>query len=161
MQMITAKGDTFSLANENAIKHVSIGEDVFYYDAENGYLEMIADYAPVKLAVQRVITVIRSERTGAYGQSSGVSSIRTISTYSGSNSQVFKLQSPGDLVLSKEISYFVIDQNNRFHVANRPNILKIFAKDRSSIEKYIKANRINFNKEEDLKKLLQYCAELS
>jgi hypothetical protein len=161
MQMITQKGDTLSLANEIAIKQVTVGDNFFYYDVENGYVEMLDEYAPVKLTVQRVIKVIRSERTGGYGQSSGVSAIRNFNSLTATNSQIFKLQSPGDLVLADNVSYFMIDQNSRFHLATKSNILRLFSEHKKTIDKYIKENRININKEEDLKKLLEFCTKLA
>jgi hypothetical protein len=161
MQMITPKGDTLSLANEIAIKQVNVGDNFFYYDIEHGYVELLADYAPEKLAVRRIMKVIRSEKTGGYGQSSGVSSIRNISMIPGSNSQVFKLQTPGDLVLATDVSYYIIDQNSRFHLVTKSNIIRLFSGHKKVIDKFMKDNRIHVNKEEDLKKLLQFCTQLT
>lgn len=160
MQFLDRKGDTLSLADEHTIKIIMIGEDVFYYDGRFGYLEVVKDYHPIKLALNQTLQTVTSEKGSAYGQSSGVSSIKTINFYSTDNSQVQILKQKGDILLTKKASYFLVDQNNRCHKLNKSSILKVFADHKRAIKDYLKEASINFNKEEDLKKLLQFCDAL-
>jgi hypothetical protein len=64
------------------IRMVSIGESNFYYDKLNGYVEEIAAYNNIKLAVKQIMIVVNSEKEGAYGHSSGAGSIRTYNSHS-------------------------------------------------------------------------------
>jgi uncharacterized pyridoxamine 5'-phosphate oxidase family protein len=70
------------------------------------------------------------------------------------------LEAKGDIVLSKEKLYFFIDQNNRFYKANKSNLLKIFVKNKKTIESYIRDESIDFDNEESLKKILLFCSQL-
>ncbi len=160
IQFISPAGDTLSLDQEETVKQIQIGEHFFYYDTQFGFLEAMADYPRVTLAVKEVYRNVSQEKMGAYGQSSGVSSIESFNTYS-DNGRLYKLEAKGDLILSRYISYYLIDQNHRGHRANRSGLLSIFPRQRRAIIAYLKENTVNFNQEEDLKRLLQFCSELS
>lgn len=160
MHFISPSRDTLSLANEATIKEIKIGENQFYYDSKNGYLEVIADYQSIKLAIKQLFRVAGLEKIGGYQQSSAVSSIKNYSMIANGNSSVKTLEAKGDIVLSKEKLYFFVDQNNRFYNANKSNLLKIFVKHKKAIEAYIKEESIGFDSEESLKKILLFSSQL-
>ncbi|MFN8347677.1 MAG: hypothetical protein U0X91_21915 [Spirosomataceae bacterium] len=160
MHFISPSGDTLSLANESLIKDVTIGETQFYYDSKNGFLEVVADHQSIKLAVKQMFRVAGLEKLGGYQQSSGVSSIKNYSILATGNSSVKTLEAKGDVVLSKEKSYFFIDQNNRYYKVNKSNLLKIYVKHKKALETYIKEGGIDFDKEESLRKILAFCSQL-
>lgn len=160
MQFIGPSGDTLSLANESTIKEIKIGENQFYYDPKNGYLEVKADYQSIKLAIKQLFRVAGIEKIGGYQQSSAVSSIKNYSILATGNSSVKRLEAKGDIVLSKENLYFFIDQNSRFYKANKSNLLKIFVKNKKTIETYVREESIDFDNEESLKKILLFCSQL-
>lgn len=161
MQFIDITGDTLSLADEHIIQHIKIGENAFYYDPRYGYLELVAEYPKVKLSIQQSFSTVLKEKKGAYEQSTGVSSIRNYSAYSTGNSQVHRLQSNEDYLIGKDINYFLIDHNNYVHRANKSALKKLFAQQKKAIATYLNEEKIDFDKEEDLRRLLQYCTEIS
>lgn len=161
MQFVDITGDTMSLADEHLIKRIKLGENIFYYDEKSGFVEVIADYTPVKLSIHQKFTTVNAEKMGAYGQSSAVSSIKTFSSYSTTNGQRQNLKLKGDVVLAIESTFYLVDQNNRTYKANNAALKKIFPDHKNTIRDYVKSEDIDFNNEEDLRKLLQYCSELS
>ncbi|MFD1145204.1 hypothetical protein ACFQ4C_29000 [Larkinella insperata] len=161
MQFIDPRGDTLALANETTIRSVQVAEVAFLYDQKYGFMEVTAEYLPVKLAMKPIFKTVRAEKNGAYNQSSGTSSITQYKSFVGSTGQLARLGQEGDLLLEKDVVYLVIDQNNRFHRLSKGTILKIFSKNKSAIEAYLKTESIDFKKERDLRKLLQFCSELS
>ncbi|WPP49944.1 hypothetical protein [Catalinimonas niigatensis] len=161
MQFVDITGDTMSLADEHLIKRIKLGENIFYYDEKSGFVEVIGDYTPVKLSIHQKFTTVNAEKMGAYGQSSAVSSIKTYSSYSTSNGQRQNLKLKGDVVLAIESIFYLVDQNNRIYKANKSAIRKIFPEQKQAIQEYVKQEAIDFNDEEDLKKLLQYSSEIS
>jgi hypothetical protein len=160
VHFIDSKRDTLSLANEHLIKMINIGESKFYYDKDAGYVEEIASYNNVKLTMRQIMIVINSEKEGAYGHSTGVAAIRTYNSIFTGNGQIQKLQIHGDILLTKHISYYLVDQNNRVHQATKANFLRIYAKNKKEVGTYIKKEVIDFKSENDLKKLLQFCSSL-
>ncbi len=161
MQFIDQKGDTLSLTDDYAIQLVAIGPDRFYYEHPKTYVELVADYPSVKLAAKRALTILESEKKGGYGQSTGISSIKNYGSYSNNNGSLQKLDSKADMLFSKKIAFFLIDQNKRFWKANRASILEVFAKHSKQIKQYRKVEAVNFDQEADLKKLLQFCSDLT
>jgi hypothetical protein len=158
MQFIDPKGDTSTLVNEYALKRVQLGQALFYNDYRQGYFEVIVSYPVIKLASNQVMQREGSENAGdnGYGISAGpttsVASVRSPNT-----SQTM----PTDVVLNKEVSYFVIDQNDRIYKASKATFLKIGKKHRKVIAKYLEDESIDFNKEADLRKLVEFFSQLS
>ena len=160
VQFIGAVRDTLSLANEQTIKQIQIGDNFFYYDVTHGYAERIAAYPKANLVVKTIFKVAAVEKMAAMGKSSATSSIREVNTLSNGNSSVQKLASKGDVILSKEKTYFLMDQNNRFYKTNRSGFIKLFSDHKKAIETYIKEESIDFDNEESLKKILLFCSQL-
>ncbi|GAB2767032.1 hypothetical protein GCM10027275_06520 [Rhabdobacter roseus] len=160
MQFVNLSGDTLSLANEYTFLRITVSRDTFYYDLKKGYLKMVATQPGMKLVVQQFLKVAGVDKIGAYGQSSGVSSIKNYQSYSTGNGPIYKLDVKGDIVFSKEATYFLMDPNYRTLPAIRKGFLSAYPKHRKSIENYLKQEPVRFNKEEDLKRLLRFCESL-
>lgn len=160
IQFLTPTRDTMSLANEQTIKQIQIGDNIFYYDAAHGYVERIAAYSKSYLVVKTMYKVAAVEKMAAMGKSSATSSIREVNMLSTGNSSVQKLASKGDIVFAKEKTYFLMDLNNRFYKTTKSGFTKLFPNHKKSIEAYFKTENIDLEKEEDLKKTLQFCSEL-
>ncbi|GAB3905129.1 hypothetical protein GCM10028803_35550 [Larkinella knui] len=160
MQFIDSRGDTLALTEEPRVRMVGVGTDVFLYDPQKGYLEIIADYSTVKLVAKRGLKMARNERMGGYEQSSGSSAITRYDFYSSENASMNKLDGRGDLVVIKGKDYFIIDRNNRSYPMNKANVLKAFSKHREEVTAFLTSESVDFHQENDLKKLLKYCSEL-
>ncbi|RDC66046.1 hypothetical protein [Adhaeribacter pallidiroseus] len=161
MHFISPEGDTLSLANEYLVKLITVGQDTFYYQPKVGYLQVVASYKPVILVVKQTMRILRNEKQAGYDQSSAVSAIKQFSFYLDQNGQVKKLQPKGNLLLTKENSYYIVDQNFKVFRANKAAILKVYAKYTDKINTYLKTNKPNLRQETELKQLLQYCQKLT
>lgn len=161
IHFINHQGDTLSLANEYLIKQVVVGQDTFYFQPKIGYLQVIASFNPIKLAVKQNIRVLRNEKQSGYDQSSAVSAIKQFSFYIDHNGQIKRLQPKGNMLLAKEKDYYIIDQNSRVLPANKATVLTVFQKFKDRVNAYLKTNKINFKQEVELKKLLAYCQGLA
>jgi hypothetical protein len=160
VQFLSPTRDTLSLANEQTIKQIQIGNDIFYYDVTHGYVERIADYPKAYLVVKAMFKVAAVEKMAAMGKSSGSSSIKEVNVLSNGNSSVQKLASKGDIVFSKEKMYFLMDLNHRFYKTTKGGFSKLFPTHKKSIEAYFKSETLDLENEEHLKKILQFCSEL-
>ena len=161
MHFISPKGDTLALDNLYQVKVINIGEAKFYYDPANkSFGEVIADFNTVKLLITHRFRPSDKESGVAYDQYSNTSATTKYGTYT-VNGRTQKLNINEYQVFAKRANYFISDQNNQFHLVNKGNILKIFSKHKAVVEKYIKDNRTDFQKEEDLKKLLSFCTQLT
>ena len=157
LQFITLKGDTLSLTNEKNIRFINIGEDTFFYD--QGYIKLVNSTANMKLGIKQMLRIIDKQKMGAYGM---VSSTTAIDSYYSFNDgiQVYNLTVMQDLVLAKEVQYYIGDNYNHFVVANKKNVMQLFPRQHRAILSYLKENTVVFNNKEDLDKLVQFLAQL-
>lgn len=157
MQFIDDKHDTLSIANEQTIQYIAIANDSFFYD--KGYLALITGNPTAKLAVRQRIKVVDKQKIGAYDQPSSTGSIDSYNSVQG-GSRVYKLDIREDIILAKETSLFLGDKFNHFVIANKKNSIKLSANKQNEIEKYIRENNIDFNKKEDMIKLIGFLQDI-
>ncbi len=155
---IDKKGDTLSLANPVQVKNIEIGGTLFYFD--NGYYEVVSDFPPVKLALKQKLKESNRENVGGYGQNTNTAAINNLeSMYQ--NSQSYNLKTNENVIYSRRTIYYFLDQNNRFLPAKKRNITKLFPKKhKNTIVDFIKENDTDFDNEESLNALLQFCSQL-
>jgi hypothetical protein len=153
MHFIAMNGDTLALADPFSVKYISIDSITFHYS--DGYLELITGDELVKLA-RRIKLNTSSEKIGAYGQASPSGSIRTTNKIILNNTSK-DLTLNQNLIIQKDFSYYWLDKFGAALKATKANLLKLLDPDKkNSIEDYLKKNKVDFSKEADLKKLLQF-----
>ena len=157
MQFIDLKGDTLDIANASTIRFIRINVDVFYYD--NGYVKLIRDTNGIKLAAKQTLLVSGKEKIGAYGLANPTSAIDSYGALIDPRG-MYKLIPNEDVKLTKKTRYYFGDKYNRFVWATRKNLLREFSKESKLLNTYLKENNVDFNKREDLEKLLQFLANL-
>lgn len=160
MQFLAPAGDTLSLADEQTIRQIDLGGDAYIFDQKNNVLKVLGTYGSAGLALEQSLKVANVDKVGGYGISSGASSIRTYNSYPAGNSSTAKLEIKGDVVFSRQQIYYFINQNNLTFPASRKSILKLFPKQKSALDKYLDEHPVQFNQEEDLRGLLEFCAGL-
>jgi hypothetical protein len=155
VQFIDAKGDTLSIANPETIDSIAIDSNLFYY--KKGYLQVVANYNAIRLVMKQKIE-FRPVKIGAYGNQSPGNSIESYGKTSTSpyvnNNQ---LTINEDIIVLKSTHYFLSYQRYREVEANRRGFLSVFPAIKNKVDEFIDTNKIEFNKEADLKRLLAFC----
>jgi len=157
MQFIAPSKDTMTVSNEGTIKYITINKDTFYYD--KGFVELVHTNTGVKLAKIDVIKPISVKKTGGYGQSSSASAITTVSSFYNNSNQFTKLTENKEVTLRKETIYFVGNSFNKFLPALKRNIYELFNNKEPAIEAFIKKEKIELNKKDDLVKLVDFIGK--
>lgn len=153
MQFINPNGDTLSLDNEATIKYITINNDSFYYSKV--YLELVTGNSLVKLAKKQRLKIGDISKIGGYNQPSSTSAITSVTSLY-NRAGVTDLAQRADLLLVKETIYYIGDNYNRFLPANKKNVMKMFGKQETLIDNFLKENKIRFNNEGDLKILIDF-----
>lgn len=157
MQFINAAGDTMALSDAGLAKYITIQNDTFYFSKV--YVQSVYENKTAKLAKLVAIKQVDLKKKGAYSQSSSISSINSASYFLGSNNQVTKLTEAKEVVLHKETFYFIGDKFNNFKPAFKKNIFNMFNSNKSAIDAFIKSNKINLDKIDDLVKLVYFIQQ--
>jgi len=154
MEFIDPKKDTMTISEPDKILSVQLDSSMFYYD--KGYVQVITDYDSVKLLVLRRVTY-ETVKIGAMGTRSHATSIQgftNLTTNAGSKQLILN----EDLDFKKETIHYLELYNGDKFVANKNGFIKMF-ESKPHLADYIKQQKINFKKEEDIKKLLAYCVQ--
>jgi hypothetical protein len=161
MLFVDHKSDTLALANEQTIKFIAVDRDTFYFD--EGYIRLIADYGDVKLAEKQVWVVADTRKIGTHNRSTSTVTVTSLSSYTDdaiARAKSYDLIINEDVLIRRETHYFFGDEYNRFARAGKKKLLLLFPKDELSLENYLKENKVNFDKKDDLERLAQFLSQL-
>lgn len=162
VQYIATNRDTLLITNKEFIDHILIGENIFYSQLKNGDMEVIGNFNNVLLAKKKYLAVKgssanMSERKLTATSESAIPSSLLINNQNGE----FQWQNNASHPEYKyKTTYYLIDQNRNFHAARRTGFSKIYAKQQNSLSDFLRQNDIDFNNEDQLKQLLQFCSEI-
>ena len=159
MLFINPIGDTLALADEKNIKFIVIDKDTFYYDG--GYLRLMANGGVVKLTEKQIWVLADIRKIGTHNRPTTTVAVTSFSSYTdGRDAAKSKdLIMNEDVVLRKETQYYFGDKYNLFVPASKKGLLQLFPKEQQEIDNYLKENKVNFNKRDDIEKLYQFLLQ--
>ncbi|GGB79932.1 hypothetical protein [Dyadobacter sediminis] len=160
IMFIAPKKDTLLLADLDYIHFVSLADRVYFYLKGHGHMEQIANFGRVGLGKKTFFMNLGNERYAAYGQYSSTSAISSYSSFINQDGMIQFLKGNNKVVMKKHAAYFFIDRNERFLIANRQNLLKVYSSHKKAINQYYKQHNPDFDQETDLKALLEFCSTL-
>ena len=157
---IGPKGDTLALADEKTIKFIAIGKDTFFYD--EGYIRLIEKSGVVKLAEKQIWVVADVRKIGTHNRPTSTVAVTSFSTYADviGRAKSYDLLINEDIVIRRETYYYFGDEYNKFARAGKKRLLLLFPKEQMNLENYLKENKVNFDKRDDLEKLAQFLSQL-
>lgn len=158
MHFINSNGDTLALDNEKDIKYVVINTDTFYYDA--GYIRVLSQGNPVKLAVKQIWVITDTRQIGAYNSTNNSVGMLSYTSVDDGGGRLYDLTVNEDVILTKVERYYLGNNYYNFVIADKRNLLTLVPKEQRRISSYIKEQKTNFNNRNDLDKLIQFLQHL-
>lgn len=157
IEYINQKGDTMAIGVPDDIVNITISDNVQYIYSNKSYVEILGVAESARLG-KKIRVILENDKKGGYGESAPASnqvSMRNFSLGSG----IFHLNH--DIAIVKSTSYYWVDPNNNLQPVTKKSSIKLVAKDKQSkLEAFIDENKINFNNEDDLRKLLLFSDTL-
>jgi hypothetical protein len=144
MDFINSDGDTLQVKQIKELKVVTVGDHVFLHDYKTGYIEIIKQL-PVALGVLHFMVTTHAEY--ASGLKVGVDDLRGTT-------------SAQDRFYRKDRIFYFITADNTPLKATSSSLLKAFPSHKKTLKAYLKDNAIDFNKEEDLVRLIEFSNKL-
>jgi hypothetical protein len=160
MLFINEKGDTLAMTDVKNIEFIVNDWDVFYYSG--GYLRLIADDTVIKLAERQIWAVADVRKMGTHNTPTNTVAITSVG-YLSSRQDAAKSKElilNAETIIRKETQYYFGDKYNHFVRATKKKLLDLFPKEEQRIENYLKENKVNFDKKDDLVKLCQFLRQL-
>jgi hypothetical protein len=160
MLFINPKGDTLALADEKNIKFIIIDRDTFYYG--EGCMRQIANDGAIKLTEKQFWVLADIRKIGTHNTPTTTVAVTSFSSYTDERdaAKSKNLIMNEDILLRKETQYYFGDKYNLFVPAGKKGLLQLFPKEQRNIENYLKENKVNFNKKDDIEKLYQFLCQL-
>ena len=155
MQFINRKQDTLEITNPEEIDSILLDSSSFIYDYKQGYLQILASSDAASLAVLRQSSFEPVEM-GAMGtprHSGGIEMWNSISSRQGTlpllvNSEIYEYRNTRLLLIYK---------SGETENAGKSAFVRLYDGDKRSFDAFVKKNRIDFNRPEDLVELLNFC----
>ncbi len=168
MQFVDEKGDVLALRDKRDVVAIYFGKRVFKYSSV-GYTEVIAmgPSGNPELAIKRTIKEVGRKNYGAYGTTSDVSNPTNITsselntkniTLSDFNTHSSQKSVSPKVTYQKE-NFYYLNSSGKYRIANRSVFSKVFSDKKKEIENYLKQNPVDYNNEEDVIRLFNFCTE--
>ena len=153
MEFVDTSGDTLEISKPGDIDYIKLTSCSFIYD--KGYYEVISSFDSLMLLVSRKAS-FEGVKTGAMGtpaHGTSVDGYDVISTGSG----LRQLQLSEDMFVNKKTMYLLAVKNGEMISATKSGFMKMFGSKKNDVETFLKSDKINFNKQNDLDKLFRFC----
>jgi hypothetical protein len=160
VMFISSGKDTMLFSENKFIYKVDVGGNPYYFGEGYGHVEIIGDYDRAKLGKKQFLVRMGEEKYAAYGQYSSTSATTGYSSFINAHGEFQRLQSGDKIVMKRREIYYFMDKNLTFYLANRPNLIKLYPGNKRTLNEYLKTNRIDFEKEVDLRNVLEFCKTL-
>lgn len=151
---IAPGGDTLALASPQSYSRIVIKEDSFYFSGKV-FLEQVTHYPDYNLFRKRNLELVNDEKKGGYGTYSTTSSTHSISSYNDGR-RMQPVSADENLIYQFRDTYFIGDRFQKFHPATKKGFANLFWKGEKELKKFSEEMKVDYNKQEDLEKLLQY-----
>lgn len=158
---LSPKGDTLVLAHPETTSKVVIGADTFCF-YQNTFLQKITHYKDAPhLFFKQTIQFVGSEKKGAYGTYSAVTSNNSNSTYTNDNQITAYLSVDENQIYKERTEFYLSDNSNHFFSAKKSGFYSMFPQYEDQLKTFFKTNKINFDKTGDLLQVILYIHSLN
>ncbi|MGB8193276.1 MAG: hypothetical protein WCF67_15205 [Chitinophagaceae bacterium] len=157
MLFIDPKGDSLALKDEKTVDFIALDKDTFYY--VDGYVRLVASNSVVKLAERKIWEVADIRKIGSHDRPVATYAVTSYSTLTDGFGKTHDLILNEDLLLRKKPIYYFGDKYNNFVPAGKKNLLSFFSRKEDILANYLKENKVNFYKKDDLEKLAQFLEQ--
>ena len=156
IQFIDEKGDTLSMSNEESISFINIGGNKFIYAPM--CLQIIQGNEKLALLRHDLVKIADKHKTGSYGIPSASGSIEAIDRLD-TRGNYNQIDLNENLLINRVTTFYIEDEKGEIFVASRKNVLNNFPKKEDAIKSYIKANNVDFSKEDHIAGLIDFLSK--
>jgi hypothetical protein len=156
VEFIGPANDTLALSDDKTplIKDISIDSSLFCFNKD--YFEVIAGNRETgRILKRQVFYEMEREKIGAYGMPAPNSSVQSYGAVGSQASFRNNLVANENLYLKLSVTFFIESKKGEIVPFDKKNLLKIYSSKKAVINDYLDKNPVNFNREEDLKRLFQ------
>ena len=151
------KKDTLAIANKKDIRLIVVAQDTFYFD-KGYFLEQIYG-GPLKVVLKQYIKLKETQKQDSYGTTSAGAAMTSYGSLP-AGGDFYKLTANADMVLQRTLEYYLSDQSGGFVQCTKKNVMQLFPQHEDTIKAYLKSNKVNFEKRDDVIRLAGFLSAL-
>ena len=156
IEFLAPNGDTLELIHGETFDKIVVAADTFYY-YNKWFIHQVTHYPRYNLFLKHSLQNNGSEKKGAYGIYSGTSSISSVNTVVDNRMNTVKLATDENIKFIFKDYYYLSGKFGQYYPATKKGAMDLFGKNEKKLKEFLEKNEINFNKKEDLEKLLEYA----
>ncbi|MGM9776294.1 MAG: hypothetical protein ACI3ZG_05955 [Candidatus Coprenecus sp.] len=157
VRFINRDGDTLLMANANSVQYITTPE-ALYTRINDYFIRNIAMSGKISLGIRNLfrIDVEQTELSGG-----GIGLPKTSTARTASN---LETDYNVDKDVAREVEWeikseFILSDSQKRYPCKRSSFEKLFPSKKKEIKEYVKQNKIDFDKKEDLILLFKFCVE--
>ena len=148
--------DTITILRKQELRYVIADVDTFIY--MSGYAKLIYGeklriYSKDRFYLKEIL---KKGAMGSVNRSAAIGSYSKVDDFA----LPYEFLIPEDMVFRREVSYHIATSSGTFEPFTKKNVLKLFSFHKAEVQKYLKANKVNFEKQEDVIKFAEYLSTL-
>ncbi len=147
--------DTLALDKGEDIKHVVIEKDTFYF-RDKQWLRQLTSSGRVHMAEVKFLSLVNSEKIGAFGQVNSGSAIDAIENMVTISNITKKLVANQILTFAMNQNYYFSDKYGNYKLANKKSVVNMFGNKCAGLDKFLNSEKINYHSFSDMQKVFNY-----
>jgi hypothetical protein len=149
--------DTLVIANKKDIRFIAVAQDTFYYD-KGYYMEQIAG-GTLKVVLKQYMKLKETQKQDSYGTTSAGAAMTSYGSLP-ANGNFYRLTANTDMMFQRTLEYYLSDPSGGYIQYTKKNVMQLFPQHEDKIKAYLKSNKVNFEKRDDLIRLAGYLSAL-
>jgi hypothetical protein len=149
---ISSSSDTLAIANPDDIKTFIVGTDRYIFDKV--YYRIVVATPSIMLACHQYTKPLEYRRDFGYFSRGFIGKFNPEID----NSFIYNMILSRETLFSITSDYFLGTDGHDFIAATKKNLIQIFPEKSSQIKKFIKVNKLNLKKGQDLEKLTKFVS---
>jgi hypothetical protein len=149
-----ANGTKLALANPEYVDTIYISGKKFITSGAT-YYEVLENFR-IPLLVSHLCRVIAPGKESGYGGTSETSAIKTTSTLYATG-RIYEMKLPGDYRVLPYVEFVLKKDNDFVRIFNANQVIKCFPGKKEAIKEFVKKNKTDFKKEDDVRRLIAFC----
>jgi len=148
--------DTLILSKKKDVSLITVAQDTFIY--RNGYLKLIHS-GTVKVCLKDKIKLKDIVKKGAMGAPNRTSSIDSYSSIP-LDGRLYDLTNADDMEFQRTLEYYILNSSGDLIDFRKKNVIELYPQKEAEIQKYLKSNKVNFDKQADLLRFADFLSTL-
>lgn len=153
-------GEVMAVSEPQNIGFVVINERIFVHIKNDLFYEVVEQEDGLSFYIQWKSKPVSEGKGSAYGGRSQASSITNVGTYR-NRAGYRSLNLDEKFKVKVDCSYYLRISNSYKKINTVKSLTKLFKGHDSEIENYAKEQKIDFSKQEDIRKIVAFCSKLS